>query len=286
VKLMRLGPVGAERPVVRIDDATYVDVSDAVPDYDEAFFGSGGLGALRTLVAERTASGQVQSFGDERIGAPIARPHQILAIGLNYSDHAAETGQAVPDEPILFTKSPNTLVGPYDDVRIPRASTKTDWEVELGIVIGRRTSYLDSVDEARDAIAGFVLVNDVSERSFQMERSGQWSKGKSAETFNPAGPWLVTPDEIDDVLTLGMWLDVNGVSRQRGTTATMIFDPYFIVHHLSQFMVLEPGDLIDTGTPPGVGMGLDPQVWLAPGDVMELGIDGLGTQRQTVIAPR
>jgi 2,4-diketo-3-deoxy-L-fuconate hydrolase len=286
VKLMRLGPVGAERPVVRIDDATYIDVSDAVRDYDEAFFGSAGLDALRTLVAERTASGQVQSFGDERIGAPIPRPHQILAIGLNYSDHAAETGQAVPDEPILFTKSPNTLVGPYDDVRIPRASTKTDWEVELGIVIGRRTSYLDSVDQARDAIAGFVLVNDVSERSFQMERSGQWSKGKSAETFNPAGPWLVTPDEIEDVLTLGMWLDVNGVSRQRGSTATMIFDPYFIVHHLSQFMVLEPGDLIDTGTPPGVGMGLDPQVWLAPGDVMELGIDGLGTQRQTVIAPR
>ena len=286
VKLMRLGPVGAERPVVRIDDTTYVDVSDAVTDYDEAFFGSGGLDRVRMLVAERTASGRVHSFAGARIGAPIARPHQILCIGLNYSDHAAETGQAVPDEPILFTKSPNTIVGPYDDVRIPRGSTKTDWEVELGIVIGRRTSYLDSVDEARDAIAGFVLVNDVSERAFQLERSGQWSKGKSAETFNPTGPWLVTPDEIDDVLALGMRLDVNGVSRQRGSTATMIFDPYFIVHHLSQFLVLEPGDLIDTGTPPGVGMGHDPQVWLAPGDVMELGIDGLGTQRQTVIAPR
>ncbi len=192
----------------------------------------------------------------------------------------------MPPEPILFTKSPNTIVGPYDDVRIPRGSTKPDWEVELGIVIGRRTSYLDSVEEARDAIAGFVLVNDVSERAFQLERSGQWSKGKSAETFNPTGPWLVTPDEIDDVLALGMWLDVNGVRRQAGSTATMVFDPYFIVHHLSQFMVLEPGDLIDTGTPPGVGMGLDPQVWLAPGDVMELGIDGLGTQRQSVIAPR
>ena len=286
MKLMRLGPVGAERPVVRIDDTTYVDVSDAVADYDEAFFGSGGLGTLPALVEERTAAGRVQSFGDERIGAPIARPHQILCIGLNYSDHAAETGQTVPDEPILFTKSPNTIVGPYDDVRIPRTSTKTDWEVELGIVIGRRTSYLDSVDEARDAIAGFVLVNDVSERAFQTERSGQWSKGKSAETFNPAGPWLVTPDEIDDVLTLDMWLDVNGVSRQRGSTSTMVFDPYFIVHYLSQFMVLEPGDLIDTGTPPGVGLGLDPPVFLAAGDVMELGIDGLGTQRQTVIAPR
>ncbi len=286
MKLMRLGPVGAERPVVRLDDTTYVDVSDAVPDYDEAFFGSGGLDRLPGLVAERRASHDVQTFGDERVGAPIARPHQILCIGLNYSDHAAETGQTVPDEPILFTKSPNTIVGPYDDVRIPRGSTKTDWEVELGVVIGRRTSYLDSVDEAREAIAGFVLVNDVSERAFQMERSGQWSKGKSAETFNPTGPWLVTPDEIDDVLALDMRLDVNGVSRQRGSTATMVFDPYFIVHHLSQFMVLEPGDLIDTGTPPGVGLGFDPPVWLAPGDVIELGIDALGTQRQTVIAPR
>ncbi len=239
---------------------------------------------LPEVVAERAGAGQVQTFGDERIGAPIARPHQILCIGLNYSDHAAETGATVPDEPILFTKSPNTLVGPYDEVRIPRGSTKTDWEVELGIVIGRRTSYLDSVEEARDAIAGWVLVNDVSERAFQLERSGQWSKGKSAETFNPAGPWLVTPDEIDDVQTLAMWLDVNDERRQSGSTSTMIFDPYFIVHYLSQFMVLEPGDLINTGTPPGVGMGWKPQIWLQPGDVMELGIEGLGTQRQHVIA--
>ncbi|MCW2747909.1 MAG: fumarylacetoacetate superfamily protein [Nocardioidaceae bacterium] len=285
MQLMRLGPVGAERPVVRLNETTYVDVSDVITDYDEAFFAS-GMPSLRDLVAERTASGAIHTFAGERIGAPIARPHQILCIGLNYSDHAAETGQAVPDEPILFTKSPNTLVGPHDDVRIPRGATKTDWEVELGIVIGRRTSYLDSVDEARDAIAGFVLVNDVSERAFQMERSGQWSKGKSAETFNPAGPWLATPDEFDDVMALAMWLDVNGVKRQRGTTATMIFDPWFVVHHLSQFMVLEPGDLINTGTPPGVGMGFKPQVWLAPGDVMELGIDGLGVQRQAVIGPR
>jgi 2-keto-4-pentenoate hydratase/2-oxohepta-3-ene-1,7-dioic acid hydratase in catechol pathway len=228
----------------------------------------------------------VEPLGDRRIGAPIARPHQILCIGLNYSDHAAETGQAVPEEPILFTKSPNTLVGPYDDVRIPRGATKTDWEVELGIVIGRRTSYLDSVEQARDSIAGWLVVNDVSERAFQMERGGQWVKGKSAETFNPAGPWLVTPDEVADVMDLGMWLDVSGVRRQTGSTATMIFDPFFIVHHLSQFMVLEPGDLINTGTPPGVGMGLKPPVWLQPGDVMELGIDGLGSQRQRVIAPR
>ncbi len=286
MKLMRLGPAGSERPVVRLDETSYVDVSEVVGDFDEAFFRSGGLDSLRGAVAELTANGDVGTFTDQRVGAPIARPHQILCIGLNYSDHAAETGQTVPDEPILFTKSPNTLVGPNDDVRVPRGSTKLDWEVELGIVIGRRTSYLSSVEEARGAIAGYLVVNDVSERAFQIERSGQWSKGKSAETFNPAGPWLVTPDEIEDVHALGMWLDVNGTRRQTGSTATMVFDPFFVVHHLSQFMVLEPGDLINTGTPPGVGMGFDPPVWLAPGDVMELGIDGLGSQRQTVIAPR
>ncbi len=284
--LMRIGAPGAERPVARIDDQTYVDLSDQVDDFDEGFFGGGGLERIRTTVVERSAAGLVSTFAGERIGAPIARPHQILCIGLNYRDHAAETGQAVPDEPILFTKSPNTLIGPNDDVRIPRGSTKPDWEVELGIVIGRRTSYLDSVDEAKDAIAGFVTVNDVSERAFQMERNGQWSKGKSAETFNPAGPYLVTPDEIDDVLSLDMWLDLNGVRRQTGNTTTMIFDPYFIVHYLSQFLVLEPGDLINTGTPPGVGMGFTPQVWLQPGDVMELGIQGVGSQRQRVLAPR
>jgi len=284
--LMRIGPVGSEKPIARLDDQTYVDLSDVVPDFDEKFFAANGLDGLPAVVADRVASGLVSSFAGERIGAPIARPHQILCIGLNYSDHAAETGQDVPAEPILFTKSPNTLIGPDDDVRIPRGSTKPDWEVELGIVIGTRTSYLDSVDEARDAIAGFTVVNDVSERAFQMERNGQWSKGKSAETFNPAGPWLVTPDEIDDVLDLGMWLDVNGVRRQTGSTSTMIFDPYFIVHYLSQFLVLEPGDLINTGTPPGVGMGFTPPIWLQPGDVMELGIQGLGSQRQSVLAPR
>lgn len=284
--LMRIGAPGTEKPIARIDDDTYVDLSDVVPDIDEAFLGGGGLDRIRPVVAERAAAGQVSRFAGERIGAPIARPHQILCIGLNYRDHAAEAGMAVPDEPILFTKSPNTLVGPDDDVRIPRGSTKTDWEVELGIVIGRRTSYLDTVDEARDAIAGFVVVNDVSERAFQLERGGQWAKGKSAETFNPAGPWLVTPDEIDDVLGLDMWLDVNGVRRQTGTTKTMVFDPYVIVHYLSQFLVLEPGDLINTGTPPGVGMGFTPPVWLQPGDVMELGIEGLGTQRQRVLGPR
>jgi 2-keto-4-pentenoate hydratase/2-oxohepta-3-ene-1,7-dioic acid hydratase in catechol pathway len=286
MRLIRVGAPGAERPAALADEGSYVDLSDVVDDFDERFFGPGGIERIRPVVAERIAAGRVRDLGDERLGAPIARPHQILCIGLNYTDHAAETGQAVPAEPIVFTKSPNTLVGPNDAVRIPRGATKTDWEVELGIVIGRRTSYLDSVDDARDAVAGWVLVNDVSERSFQLERGGQWAKGKSAETFNPAGPYLVTPDEIDDVSDLGMWLDVNGVRRQTGTTAKMVFDPYTIVHYLSQFFVLEPGDLINTGTPPGVGMGLSPQVWLQPGDVMELGIDGLGTQRQKVLAPR
>jgi 2-keto-4-pentenoate hydratase/2-oxohepta-3-ene-1,7-dioic acid hydratase in catechol pathway len=284
--LMRVGAAGAEKPAVRVDESSYVDVSDLAGDFDERFFGSGGLARLAGPVAERIAAGQVRQLGDQRIGAPIARPHQILCIGLNYSDHAAETGQAVPAEPILFTKSPNTLIGPYDDVRIPRGATKTDWEVELGIVIGARTSYLDDVADAAAAIAGYVLVNDVSERAFQMERGGQWSKGKSAETFNPAGPWLVTPDEIPDVRELAMWLDVNGVRRQTGSTKTMIFDAYTIVHHLSQFMVLEPGDLINTGTPPGVGMGHKPPIWLQPGDVVELGIDRLGVARQRVVAPR
>lgn len=288
---MRLGPAGSERPVVRVDDDHFVDVSDITPDFDERFFRDCGMRELESVVAERIAAGRVHPFigsdgSRERVGAPIGRPHQILCIGLNYSDHAAESGMPVPDEPILFTKSPNTLVGPDDDVRMPRGSTKLDWEVELGVVIGKRTSYLDSPEQARDHIAGYVVVNDVSERAFQIERSGQWSKGKSAETFNPAGPWLVTPDEVPDVMDLGMWLDVNRQRRQTGSTATMVFDPLVIVHYLSQFLVLEPGDLINTGTPPGVGLGMTPPTYLQIGDVMELGIDGLGTQRQTVIAPR
>ncbi|MEU1970879.1 fumarylacetoacetate hydrolase family protein [Microbacterium sp. NPDC019599] len=285
MKLLRIGAPGAEKPAALVGDDRYVDLSDVVTDFDETFFGSGGLDRIAPIVAERSASGG-HPIDDQRLGAPIARPHQIICVGLNYSDHAAETGQAVPSEPILFTKSPNTLVGPNDDVRIPRGATKPDWEVELGIVIGKRTSYLDSVEDARDHIAGWVLVNDVSERAFQMERGGQWLKGKSAETFNPAGPWLVTQDEVESVTDLGMWLDVNDVRRQTGSTSTMIFDPYVIVHYISQFMVLEPGDLINTGTPPGVGMGFTPQVWLQAGDIMTLGIDGLGIQRQNVLAPR
>jgi 2-keto-4-pentenoate hydratase/2-oxohepta-3-ene-1,7-dioic acid hydratase in catechol pathway len=285
MKLMRVGEAGQERPAIRLDDGRLVDVSDVVPDFDEAFF-AGGVDRLRPVVAERVAAGLASEPGDRRVGAPIARPHQILCIGLNYRDHAAETGQAVPEEPILFTKSPNTMVGPFDEVRIPRDSTKTDWEVELGVVIGTRSSYLADEAAAAAAIAGYVVVNDVSERAFQLERGGQWSKGKSAETFNPCGPWLVTADEVPDPLALGMWLDVNGERRQTGSTSTMIFSPAHLVWYLSQFLVLEPGDLINTGTPPGVGMGMTPPVFLRPGDVVELGIDRLGSQRQAVIAPR
>jgi 2-keto-4-pentenoate hydratase/2-oxohepta-3-ene-1,7-dioic acid hydratase in catechol pathway len=215
---MRIGDVGAERPVARLHDDTYVDLSDVVEDFNEGFFSDGGLDRIRPLVDARVSAGQVSHLAGERVGAPIARPHQIICVGLNFSDHAAETGQPVPDEPILFTKSPNTLVGPNDDVRIPRGSTKPDWEVELGIVIGKRASYLSSVDEAREAIAGWVVVNDVSERAFQLERGGQWLKGKSCETFTPCGPWLATTDEVPDVLALDMWLEVNGVRRQDGIT--------------------------------------------------------------------
>lgn len=284
MKLVRVGALGAETPGALVDQDRFVDLSDVVDDFNEAFFDSGALPTLAAIVAERVAAGSVESIGDRRLGAPIARPHQILCIGLNYSDHAAETGMPVPEEPILFTKSPNTLVGPNDDVQIPRGSQKTDWEVELGIVIGTRASYLADETEAAAAIAGYVLVNDVSERAWQLERNGQWSKGKSAPTFNPAGPYLVTPDEVGDVLDLPMWLDIDGTRRQDGSTATMIFSPTFIVHYLSQFLTLEPGDLINTGTPPGVGMGQTPQVFLRGGETMRLGIAGLGTQTQRVLS--
>ncbi len=282
--LMRLGPPGRERPVVRVGGDDYVDVSDVVADFDEAFFFGGGVALLQDAVAQRAADGETVPREGRRNGAPIGRPHQIVGIGLNYRDHAVEAGMPIPDEPIIFHKAPNSLGGPDDDVHIPRGSRKTDWEVELGIVIGSRCRYLDDERAALSAIAGYVVVNDVSERSFQLERGGQWAKGKSAETFTPCGPVLVTPDEIPGIADLSMWLDVNGVRRQSGSTATMLFGPAFLVHYLSQFMVLEPGDLISTGTPPGVGMGLDPQVYLRAGDVVELGIDGLGRQRQQVVA--
>lgn len=282
MKLMRLGPIGNERPALLLDDDRYVDLSTSINDYDETFFRQFDRAELQTLAEAEIDAGRILTLQGERIGAPIARPHQIVCIGLNYRDHARETNQDIPAEPIIFSKSPNTLVGPYDDVLIPRGATKTDWEVELGLVISKQARYLDSPATARDHIAGYLISNDVSERAFQMERGGQWMKGKSAETFNPAGPYLVTPDEAGDVMKLRMQLAVNGQIQQTGSTSTMIFDPYYIVFYLSQFMVLEPGDLINTGTPPGVGMGKNPQVWLKSGDVMELSIERLGSQRQEV----
>jgi 2-keto-4-pentenoate hydratase/2-oxohepta-3-ene-1,7-dioic acid hydratase in catechol pathway len=267
-----------------VDDDHWVELSDICGDFDESFFGSGGLPELPAVIAERIAAGRSSPVAGNRFGSPIARPHQILCIGLNYRDHAEETGQAVPAEPIVFNKAPNTLVGPDDDVVVPRGSVKTDWEVELGIVIGSRASYLVDETAAADAIAGYVLVNEVSEREWQMERGGQWVKGKSAPTFNPAGPYLVTADELPDVLALDMWLDVDGVRRQTGSTSRMIFSPAFLVHYLSQFLTLEPGDLINTGTPPGVGLGLRPPVFLHGGEAMRLGITHLGTQTHRVIS--
>jgi len=284
MRFARIGQPGQETPVVMVGDGTYVDISDLTADIDGDFLADVDVAALESLVARAVDAGAAELLSGQRIGAPFARPHQVLCIGLNYADHAEESGMAIPEEPIVFNKAPNTVVGPFDDVVVPRGSVKTDWEVELGIVIGARARYLASPEDAWGHIAGFTLVNDVSERAFQLERGGQWVKGKSCETFNPCGPWLVTPDEIADVQDLGMWLDVNGQRRQTGSTRTMIFDVPYVVWYLSQFMVLEPGDLINTGTPPGVGLGMTPPTFLAVGDVMELGIDQLGTQRQRLVA--
>lgn len=283
MRLMRIGEIGAERPAVAVDEDKYVDVSDLVKDFDSTFFGSSQMEQLRIQVQNRIDSNQLNELAGERIGAPFTRPHQIICIGLNYADHAKESGAEVPPEPIIFTKAPNTLIGPNDNVLIPKDSTKADWEIELGIVIGKKARYLKNPKEAGEHIAGYVLCNDVSEREFQLERQGQWSKGKSCETFNPAGPWLVTPDEITDPTKLEMVLKLNGKVLQNSSTAQMVFEPNFLVYYLSQFMVLEPGDLINTGTPPGVGLGQKPPFYLQDGDFMELEIAGLGTQRQRVI---
>lgn len=218
-----------------------------------------------------------------RWGACVARPGKVICIGLNFSDHAKESGMKPPKEPIIFQKGSNTVVGPYDNILIPRGSTKTDWEVELGIIIGKDARYLDSAEEAKDYIAGYCISHDVSEREFQIEKGGQWTKGKSCDNFNPIGPYLVTPDELDDVHNLPMKLSVNGQQMQDGNSNTMIFDCNYIVHYLSQFMTLEAGDLISTGTPPGVGLGMKPPQYLKEGDVVELSIEGLGSQRQVCI---
>ena len=281
MKLARLGPLGHEVPVALVDDHA-VDISSITDDIDELFWESGGVSKVRSALAAG-ALPVIPDIETLRVGAPIAKPGTIVCIGMNYAAHAAESGSEPPSVPVVFFKAANTIAGPNDAVTIPRGSEKTDWEVELGIVIGRRASYLDSVDESLDHVAGFVLANDLSERAFQLEQSGgQWSKGKIAPGFSPLGPWVVTPDEIDhQALRLRSW--VNGEPRQDSSTADLIFDVAHIVHHLSQYMVLDAGDVVLTGTPEGVALsGRFP--YLAPGDVVELEIDGLGQQRQDVMA--
>ncbi|WP_184918120.1 fumarylacetoacetate hydrolase family protein [Saccharothrix ecbatanensis] len=278
--LLRVGAVGAERPAVLDESGAVRDVSGVVSDIDGGLFAGDGLDRIRTALAGGALP--VVDPG-ERIGPPVARPGKVVCIGLNYSDHAAETGAPLPAEPVVFFKAPNTVVGPNDRVLVPRASVKTDWEVELAVVIGRTARYLESHAEAMACVAGYAISNDVSEREFQLERGGQWDKGKSCETFNPLGPWLVTADEVPDPQALGLRLWVNGTPRQNGKTSDMVFGVAEIVRYLSQFMVLEPGDVINTGTPAGVALGLpDPKPYLREGDVVEVEIDGLGKQRQEV----
>jgi 2-keto-4-pentenoate hydratase/2-oxohepta-3-ene-1,7-dioic acid hydratase in catechol pathway len=282
VKLMRVGPPGSERPAVLDDAGNLRDLSTVVGDIDGSALSPGRL----DRVAQALATGDLPPLDPVgmRIGAPIARPGKIVCIGLNYRGHAAETGAALPTEPVVFLKASETVVGPNDDVRIPRGSRKTDWEVELAVVIGERARYLDSAAAALGHVAGYAVANDVTEREFQFERGGQWDKGKSCETFNPLGPWLVTADEIADPQRLALRLWVNGLQRQDGNTSDMVFGVGEIVWYLSQFMVLEPGDVINTGTPAGVAFGQsDPKPYLRPGDVVELEIDGLGRQRQNLI---
>ncbi len=280
MKLLRIGPAGAEKPAVLDSDGIARDVSSIVPDFSPDTVSFDLIAQLKA--ADLASLPALPSDG--RIGAPLKRIGHFIAIGLNYADHAAETGAAIPKEPIVFSKAPSCLSGPNDDVLLPPGSMKTDWEVELAVVIGKRCD-LVSEQDALSHVLGYALCNDVSEREYQAERGGQWIKGKSAPTFGPLGPWIVTPDEIADVQALDMFLDVNGERAQRGSTATMIFPVAHLVSYLSQFMVLEPGDVITTGTPPGVGLGRKPTpVFLKNGDTMRLGIAGLGEQNQKVVA--
>ena len=279
MKLIRFGEKGAEKPGVLIEGVRK-DCSAHFDDWNRDFFANNGLSKLSAILSSEGGSLPVVSE-NERWGSCVARPGMIMCIGLNYSDHAAESGMAVPEEPVLFMKATNTLSGPYDDVAIPKKSVKTDWEVELGIILKKDVLYLNDEAEAESAIAGYCVVHDVSEREFQIEKGGQWVKGKSCPGFSPVGPYLATPDELGDVHNLPMRLSVNGVQMQNGSTATMIFKPAFVVHYLSQFMQLEAGDIITTGTPPGVGFGMRPEKYLKANDVVELSIEGLGSQKQT-----
>lgn len=278
MKLLRFGPQGSEKPGVCYEN-TNIDVSKFGEDYTEDFFANDGINRLSEWLKDN-AHGSPEIDDNTRLAAPLRRPGKIVCIGLNYRDHAAESGMDLPKEPIIFFKATSSIVGPNDDLIIPKNSEKTDWEVELGVVIGKKASYVDE-SNAMDYVAGYVLHNDYSERAFQLERSGQWVKGKSCDSFAPLGPYLVTKDEVTDVHNLRLWLTVNGETKQDGSTANLIFKIPHLVSYLSQFMSLMPGDVISTGTPAGVGLGFDPPQYLKPGDVVELGIEGLGSSKQT-----
>ena len=282
MKLIRLGELGQEKPGVLLQDGARVDVSKVTPDFDESFFEGGGLSELAAWV-KRNAAAAPRVSSSLRLGAPIRRPSKIVCIGLNYRDHAAETKAQPPKEPVLFFKATTSLVGPNDPLMMPKGSSKVDWEVELAVVIGKRALYVPK-EKALEYVAGYALHNDYSERHFQLERGGQWVKGKSADTFAPLGPFLATPDELPNVGHVPMWLKVNGTMRQNSSTSNMIFDVATLVSYVSQFMTLLPGDMISTGTPAGVGLGMDPPLYLKAGDVVERGIEGLGESRQEVIA--
>src|SRR5258708_23807819 len=281
MKLIRFGEIGREKPGVLLEDGTRLDASGFGSDYDEEFFATDGLTKLRNWLARQGASA-LRVRRSVRLGAPICGPSKIVCIGLNFRDHAEESGMEIPKEPVIFFKATSALVGPNDPLVIPKNATKVDWEVELAIVVEKKASYV-SRKNAMDYIAGFVLHNDYSERGFQLERGGQWVKGKSADSFAPLGPCLPTKDEIEDFNQLGMWLKVNGEFRQRGSTSKMIFDVPALAAYVSEFMTLLPGDVISTGTPPGVGLGMKPPQYLKAGDVVELGIDGLGESRHEVL---
>ncbi|MGC6431399.1 MAG: fumarylacetoacetate hydrolase family protein [Jejuia sp.] len=282
MKLIRFGAINEEKPGVLLADGTKLDVSAFVKDYDEAFFGSNGIDNLRVWL-DNNHENCPKAGDDVRLGPPMSRPSKIVCVGLNYAKHAAESGMDIPEEPVLFFKASSAIVGPNDPIIIPKNSQKTDWEVELAVVIGKKASYVTKAD-ALNHVAGYVLHNDVSERAFQLERSGQWVKGKSCDTFAPIGPFIATPDEIGDPNNLNLWLKLNGEEMQNSNTSDFIFNIQHVVSYISQFMTLLPGDIISTGTPFGVGLGLTPPRYLKEGDVVELGIEGLGVSKQTCIA--
>ncbi len=281
MKLIRFGESGKEKPGILIGEKRF-DVSSLVSDYNETFFEEEGLEKLKKALESNPVLPEVDA--NVRLGSPVARPSKIICIGLNYVDHCLETNAPIPTEPIIFFKSSTSLCGPNDDLIIPKNSEKTDWEIELAFVVGKKASYVEE-SEALDYVAGYALLNDYSERGFQIERGGQWAKGKGCDTFAPLGPFLATQDEIEDVNNIPMWLTVNGKKFQNSNTSNLVFKIPFLVHYLSQFMTLLPGDIISTGTPPGVGLGIKPDpIYIKPGDVIELGMDGLGSSKQTAVA--